>query len=321
ILAWVYDWTFPALDKRQRDRLRGALLEKAITPVRGDYDLHWWASAYRCNWTGVCNAGAGMVALALLKEQPRLTDVIAESYNRINRMMNELGEDGGWQEGGSYWRFGMDRSTLFAYALKKASKGRYNLFQNERLQANPLTFPVYLFVPPDKSVNFGDAHDHKIRGTDFFNLLTTETQSAEGAWYRKEWLGKGDGILDLIFPRPEITPQTPKIGSKHFKTIDWWVMRSDFSDPDKVTVAGKAGKNDDPHHGHLDIGHFILFWKGIDYLKDSGRPYYDEVYFDETRWQYPQASSAGHNVITVNGEEQISGKRKDKPFDFEIGGT
>ncbi|MEO1452147.1 MAG: hypothetical protein AAFV07_21635, partial [Bacteroidota bacterium] len=29
ILAWVYDWTFPALDKRQRDRLRGALLEKA----------------------------------------------------------------------------------------------------------------------------------------------------------------------------------------------------------------------------------------------------------------------------------------------------
>ena len=36
-------------------------------------------------------------------------------------------------------------------------------------------------------------------------------------------------------------------------------MRSDFDDPEKVLVAGKAGKNDDPHHGHLDIGHFVVY--------------------------------------------------------------
>ena len=30
-------------------------------------------------------------------------------------------------------------------------------------------------------------------------------------------------------------------------------MRSDFKDPNKVVVAGKAGMNDDPHHGHLDM--------------------------------------------------------------------
>lgn len=320
IIAWVYDWTYQALEKRQRDRLRGALLEKAITPVRGDYDLHWWASSYRCNWTGVCNAGLGMVALALLKEHPGLIDVVAESYNRIYLMMNELGLDGGWQEGGSYWRYGMDRSALFAYALKRASGGQYSLFQHERFQANPMTFPIYLFVPPNQAVNFGDAHERAIGGTDFFNLLTNETQNPAGAWYRQNVLGAGDDIFDLVFPRPAVAPSAPETGSIHFRTIDWWVMRSDFEDPNKVTLAGKAGKNDDPHHGHLDIGHFILYWRGIDYLKDSGRPYYDEVYFDEARWQYPQAASSGHNVVIVNGEEQIPGKRKDQPFDFRIGG-
>jgi len=319
-LAWIYDWTYHALKKPQRDRLRGALLEKAITPVRGDYEFHWWTSSYRCNWTGVCHGGLGMVALALLKDYPQLVDVVAESYQRIYRMMDELGQDGGWQEGGSYWRYGMDRSALFAYALKRATRGRYNLFEHPRLEHNPVAFPVYLFVPPDRAVNFGDAHDRRMGGTNFFNLLSRETRSAEGAWYRQTVLGEGKGLLDLIFPRPEIAPRPPATLSRHFRDIDWWVMRSSFTDPEKVTVAGKAGRNDDPHHGHLDIGHFILFWRGEDFLKDSGRPYYDEEYFDEARWDYPQAASAGHNVVMVNGEGQVPGKRKDQPLDHAVGG-
>lgn len=320
IIAWVYDWTYPALEQWQRDRIKGALLEKVITPVRGDYEFHWWSTSYRCNWTGVCNGGLGIAALALLKDYPQLADVVAESYNRIDKMMNELGEDGGWQEGGSYWSYGMDRSLLFAFALKKASKGQFNLFQNKKLAANPVAFPIYLFVPPNRAVNFGDAHDRAVGGTDFFNLLTTETQSPEGAWYRQEKLGAGSDIFDLIFPRPTLKPRAPTTPSRHFRGIDWWVMRSDFADANKVTVAGKAGKNDDPHHGHLDIGHFILYWQGQAFLEDSGRPYYDEEYFDEERWNYPQAASAGHNVVLVNGEQQIPGKLSGKPFNYDIGG-
>lgn len=319
-VACVYDWTYEALDKAQRDRIRGTLLEKVVTPVRGDYEFHWWATSYRCNWTGVCNGGLGITALALLKDHPSLADVVAESYNRIDKMMNEIGVDGGWQEGGSYWHYGLHHSTRFAVALKKMTQGKYNLFNNERLAANPVSFSVYLFIPPDKSVDFGDSRASKIGSTDFINLITNETNTQEGAWYRNQVLEAGNGIYDLIFPRPNFAGTAPKTLSRHFKTIDWWVMRSDFLDENKVTLAGKAGKNDDPHHGHLDIGHFTLFWKGQAFIKDSGRPYYDEVYFDEARWNYPQASSAGHNVVMVNGEQQVSGKLKDQPFNYDIGG-
>ena len=48
-------------------------------------------------------------------------------------------------------------------------------------------------------------------------------------------------------------------------------MRSDFSSTDKVVVAGKAGKNDDPHHGHLDIGHFVVYWNKEYYIRDLGK--------------------------------------------------
>jgi len=320
LMSCVYDWTYNALEGWQRDRIRGALLEKVITPVRGDYEFHWWATSYRCNWTGVCNGGLGLTALSLLQDHPALIDVVAESYNRINRMMNEIGVDGGWQEGASYLHYGLRHSTSFAIALKKMSNGQFNLFNNKRLKAHPATFLVDLFIPPNRAVNFGDSKDYKIGSTHFINLIASETNNEEIAWYRSSVLGEGNNIFDLIFPRPTFQGSPPSVPSKHFKTIDWWVMRSDYIDKNKVFLAGKAGKNNDPHHGHLDIGHFVLFWQGQAFIKDSGQPYYDEQYFDEARWNYPQATSAGHNVVFVNGEKQISGKLKGKGFDHKIGG-
>ena len=71
-------------------------------------------------------------------------------------------------------------------------------------------------------------------------------------------------------------------------------------------VAGKAGLNDDPHHGHLDIGQFVVHWQNEYYIRDIGKGGYDEKYFDDVRWDYPHTSSIGHNVVFVNGEKQIS---------------
>jgi hypothetical protein len=98
-------------------------------------------------------------------------------------------------------------------------------------------------------------------------------------------------------------------------------MRSDFKDPEKAVVAGKAGMNNDPHHGHLDIGHFVLYWKNDYFIRDKGKEgVYDEKFFDDARWEYPHASSIGHNVIFVNGEKQIPGKMRKQPWNYEVGG-
>ena len=48
---------------------------------------------------------------------------------------------------------------------------------------------------------------------------------------------------------------------------------------------------------------------------------YDEFYFNQDRWDYPFASSEGHNLIYVNGEQQIPAKLKDKPWKKGIGGN
>ena len=321
MMAAVYDWLYPALNRAQRDRIRGALLEKVITRVRGDYEFHWWATAYRCNWCGVCNSGVGLAGLALLKEHPQLTDVVAESFNRINSMFNELGIDGGWQEGGGYWNYGVHTSSFFADALKRLTKGKFNLFKNERLRQNPVTFPLHISLPDNRSLNFEDSRGTSLVGSPhLINKLATETKSPIAAWYRNEFFNAGNNIFDIIWPKPKSIGKPPANPSIHFRTLDWWVMRSDFKDPNKVVVAGKAGMNDDPHHGHLDIGHFIIYWKNNYFIRDLGMSGYDEKYFDEDRFNYPEANSEGHNTVFVNGEVQISGKYYKKAYDYSVGG-
>jgi len=232
MMAAVYDWLYPALNQAQRDRIRGALLEKVVTRVRGDYEFQWWATAYRCNWCGVCNSGIGLTGLTLLTENPQLTDIVAESYNRINNMLSELGVDGGWQEGGGYWNYGVHTSTFFADALKRLTKSKYNLFENERLKNNPVNFPIYISLPGRGSLNFEDSGGRRYIGSPhLINKLAAETNSQEAAWYRDELLGQGRDIFDIIWPRTALEPSPPKSPSIHFRTIDWWVMRSDFTSP------------------------------------------------------------------------------------------
>lgn len=320
LMAAVYDWLYSALNQKQRDRIRGALIEKVVTRVRGNYEFHWWASAYRCNWCGVNNSGIGLTGLALLTENPQLTDIIAESYNRINSMFDQLGLDGEWQEGGVYWNYGVHTSVFFADALNRITHSHYNLFENKRLKNNPATFPLYISLPGVNSANFEDSRTEKVGTSFLMNKLATETNSGVAAWYRQGFFGPGTDIFDILWPRSQVLAEEPKTPSIHFRTTDWWVMRSDFKDPDKVAVVGKAGMNDDPHHGHLDVGQFIINWKNENYICDLGSGGYDQKYFDEARWDYPQASSEGHNVVFVNGEKQIPGKRYKQAYNYEVGG-
>jgi hypothetical protein len=320
MIAAVYDWIYPVLTRDERDWIRGGLLKNAILQVRGNYDYQWWSTAYRCNWCAWCNTGLGLAALALLTEDPGLADVVAESYNRISRTLDHIDPDGGWQEGGGYWAQTMRMSILFGDALKRFTNGEYDLFKHPKITTNPVNFPLYLSVPPDKSVNFEDSGNYRIGSPRLYNKIALETGNQAAAWISDTWYGGGDDIFDVIWPRNNVKPELPQQASIHFRSIDWVIMRSDFTDPDKVMIACKAGKNDDPHHGHLDVGQFVVYWKGTAFISDHGPAGYDEKYFDEEKYNTPQASSIGHNLIFVNGERQISGKRFRQPANENIGG-
>ena len=321
MLACTYDWLYPALTREQRDWIRSGLLGKAISQVRGNWEFHWWATAYRCNWCAWCCNGLGLASLAMLTESPQLADVIAESYNRIYRTFNEVGVDGGWSEGGSYWSHTFTKPMPFIAALSRLTGGKYNLYHHPKFKDNPVNSPLYLHVPPNRRVNFADSGGSGLLGSrQLMNKIVIETGNREAAWLLQNLYGRPTDIFDLIWPTATVEGRLPEQASKYFRTVDWAVMRSDFTDTEKVTIACKAGRNDDPHHGHLDVGQFMVYWRGEAYICDLGSAQYDELYFGPKKYDTPHASSIGHNLIFVNGEQQVPGKLKDKPLDLSIGG-
>ena len=319
-LAAVYDWLYDWMDVGRRDRIRGALMEKAILRVRGNWEYHWWASAYRCNWSAIGYAGPGTAALALLTEQPELVDVVARAHEGVTMMLDEIGVDGGWAEGCGYYRKGVHAMNFFADPLKRLTGGEFDLYEHPRLAANPITFLLHNTITPGRLIPLEDSAYNRAGTSSIWNKLAAEAESGETVWFRNYIFGAGNGIFDVIWPRADITPRTPDEPSIHFRTIDWTIMRSDFTDPDHAVIASTAGGNADPHHGHLDAGHFVVYWRGQGFVSELGSAAYDEKYFDEARWEYPQASSVGHNVILVDGGLQEAAKRKNTPWRTDIGG-
>jgi hypothetical protein len=314
-VSTVYDWVYPVLTKIERDKIRNGLLEKAITKVRGNYEFFWWATAHRCNWSVICYSGLGISSMSLLKESPQLLDVVAETYNRINLTFDQIGDDGGWQEGRGYYGYMMRVGVHFMDIMKRLSGGKYNLFAHKKVSSHPFDFALY-----GLTANFEDSEGGVVGPTMTVDKLTDETGNSTSAWYREKFLGEGTTLFDILWPRTKVKAVEPAQKSGFFKSINWAILRSDFLDPSSFTIACKAGYNDDPHHGHLDCGQFILTWHDIPFIRDLGRMRYDELYFNEDRWMYPYASSRGHNLISVNGEEQIPAKLKDQPWKEGIGG-
>ncbi len=313
-MAYVYDWLYPALTKAQRDRIRGALLEKAVTRVRGNYDYFWWATAYKCNWSGICHSGLGLAALALLNEDPHLTDVIVRSSEGVWSMLDHIGEDGGWQEGRGYWAYALGESALFMDAVKRLSGGRVNFFKHRSLYPHPLDFGLFGLTG-----GFGDGSGLPVGEPHVMNKLTQESGSPRAAWYVANYVRRDVDLFDLFWPAPSVKPEKPAEASRFFPSIDWAFLRKDFGAP-YMTVATKAGMNDDPHHGHLDVGTFNLTWQNLTFIGETPRGAYDEYFFGAERWDYLEARSKGHNVVLVNGEEQTVAKLKDQPWREGVGG-
>lgn len=315
-MSLIYDWIYPMMTKTQRDKLRNGLLANAVTRVRGNYEYHWWANAYKCNWSGICHSGVGIAALALLKEDPNLMDVIERTYEGVSSMFDHIGPDGEWQEGRGYWAYGISHTFFFAEALNKLSNGRLNLFKHKSFHANALNFPLYSMTS-----NFGDGQSGSVGSSWFINKYVEESKSETGAWYKDNFVKSDESIFDLIWDSPSINGVEPQQKSMHFKAIDWVTMQSSFKSNKSFTVAVKAGLSDDPHHGHMDCGSFMLDYNGKAFIKDPGHSSYDDFYFNEERWKYTEAATIGHNVIMVNGENQMSAKLKDKPWKKGVGGN
>ncbi len=291
------------LDPKVLQRIRECLEERIFRMYLSN--TYTWEQV-SMNWASVC---AGCVGGAFLYCAPERFHLVHDRIlATMDTFLQGFGEDGICLEGIHYWGYGFGFFTYFAQLLYEFTDGKENLF-DKPICKKTAYFQEYAFLRQNHTISFSDGERsgsflpglthklHRLYGSKLLNVeyaAFTEYCHRFPAYLRNFFWVDPDAPVDLPAEKTD----------NFFPTSQWFVSASK-----KLSLAAKAGHNDEPHN-HNDIGGFLLACDDGQILCDFGSGEYTGAYFHpDTRYNYLCNSSFGHSVPIINGSGQLPGKQ------------
>ena len=311
--ATGYDALRYLLSDADRKTIADGMVRLAVLPLLNDWILpgariHSLDSMGH-NWWGVCVAGGGLCALALLGDDSRAQEWIDAvdagfvqwfrySGNVLQNRMPTFERSGPSYEGVNYTNYGVSEYLHYRLAWQNTFPGR------KAAHVEPLDHVASYFLDTlyptsmgSYSVNFGDSPTEADLTATMLLLIACGLGTPDVRRY-----------LDLVHTHPQGTLLT--LLGEHSKPnasgdaatsciyaqMGWATMRSSWEN-DATLLAMKSGYT--WNHAHADAGSFILYKNGMPLIIDSGtcsysRPEYSTYY----------RQSRAHNVILFDGAGQ-----------------
>ncbi len=302
--AMAYDWLYETLTPDERERVQRHLLARgqvlyqryatgAHNILDFPYDSH-----------GQSNIGyLGLVALAVARDLPEAAgwlEYVVRVY--ANSFPPWGGEDGGWSQGVTYWKWSCFFAFQFADALRSAA--RIDLYQKPWFRENGW-FKLYFHPPWCTLSHFGDTHPAGVEAADANNLAHYGAVYGcpEFLWYADRVGAPPDGSpYGYFFYDRTVTPRPPIAAphARHAADTGWVAMHSALYRPDDIMLFAKASPYGSQSHSHADQNSFVIYAFGEPLAIDSGYyPWYGSAH----HVQWAQQTQA-HNTILVNGVGQ-----------------
>lgn len=276
------------------------------------------------NWNPWIMSNWLVATLFLEKDDTRRAAMTHAAMDGLDLYLNGLGEDGGCDEGPSYW-FVAGASVFDALEiLHSASGGRLSLY-GEPLVRKMAAYVYKMHIAGPYFVNFADA-DPTVTADGamlyrFGQRVNDETLTRFGQWAHQAF-GVGENIRPTLrssgFNRQrrvqnilalkdlDALPKTefPGVRDAWFPDVQVLTART----PKGLFVATHGGHNAESHN-HNDVGDFILYAGGQPVIIDAGRGIYTAMTFSSKRYDLWYTQSQYHNLPTVNGVLQNAGKQ------------
>lgn len=308
-----YDALRGFLSDHDRQTISATMIRLGLEPTLNDWILpgkriHSFDSMGH-NWWGVCVAGAGLCALALLGDDPRAQswiDAVDAGYvqwfsyagNVLQNRMRTFEHLGPSYEGVAYTNYGVSEYLRYRFAWQ-------NTFPDRKCpRFEPLEHVASYFLEtlyPTSSgylnINFEDGGSDVDCTTTMLLLIACGIAAPEAARYLELARHQShDTLVTLLrqYPAPAASENPPT--SRIYPHMGWAILRDSWN-PDATMLAMKSGYT--WNHAHADAGNFILFKQGKPLIIDSGNCKYSRKEYSS----YYRTSRA-HNVILFNGEGQ-----------------
>jgi hypothetical protein len=314
----------PQEAKALADRIKLQIIERIIVPFETQ-DFGWYSG--RNNWSPWCSSNIAGAAMYVLDDPDRLAKVIHKCMVICDAFIDKYSDDGGCDEGPTYWAVAPGALLTFLELIHSRSSGRLSIYDAPKLQ-RMVSYIANAYMGQGRGLNFADApprislrpylvHQFAKRvnmpvGSDLAALAMRGyvENGPITSFIMGEPCGAGlNARLREIFWLPSETPA----GALRCDTTAWLphlqvLIARQSPEPEKgITFAIKAGHNQE-NHNHNDLGHFVIYVDGHPGIIDVGVETYTRKTFSAQRYDIWCIRGAGHNAPVFGDIEQSVGR-------------
>jgi hypothetical protein len=317
LLAWS-----AVLAGKHEDRVRREVKARVLDPYRARDDWWWFGLSggpELNNWTPWIHSNL-LIASLLLDEEPQAT--ANRAVAALDRYLDVVPDDGGCDEGASYWwRAG---ASLFEclHTLAEACGDDFGAFQLPKVKA-VARYPMVAHIAGGVHVNFADG-PVRPPGT-VPHLLYRFAARTGDAQLRQHALAMRpehaaslvtgpNGALGRTLAAITDDEWTAAPPARFPAPLQSWLpatgiltAREREGDTAGLFLAAKAGHNDESHN-HNDVGSFVIASNGRPLLIDPGAGAYTRQTFGPDRYQIWTMQSSWHNTPAPAGHPQAAGR-------------
>jgi hypothetical protein len=322
-----FDKVHPLISKR----LKQEIINKAVKPYfeRTDFGYMGFKGGRPNNWNPWVNYNM-LNSFLIIEDDPLKKQAeVQKIVNSLDKFLNGYPDDGGCDEGPSYW--GVAGAILYESlaVLKDATNGKLDVYYDPLIQ-NIAKYFYKVNIHAPYFINFADADAttggsptsvylygkaiHDIQMQQFGSYLAKLNK-----WGENCFSGKICEQIKSLVMLPEILNADAKealVSEFWFPDTEIAGARDKESSYNGFFFGSKGGFNAESHN-HNDVGSCVMYYDGKPCLIDLGREGYTALTFSSRRYEIWTMQSGYHNLPVINGTDQMQGagfKAKNSSF-------
>lgn len=310
MLATLLDLLGDSIHWEVRHRVLCEINQRIFEPFLSNHTSFNWYHGHH-NWNGVCSSSIAATFLLAEPDSRRAAQGVALALKSLQSFEQFAFEsDGSSTEGVSYWRYGLSHFISLSEMLRARSAGQIDFLSNPRFKLIA-AYPAKVQLSGAYFANFSDCDEQvqfhygllqrlaeRTGENSLWNLMAQPAVPTSGRWLNLM-------LRDILWWNGS-QPAVPQITDEVLPSSGVVRLVGKTADGQPLVFAMKAGHNEE-HHNQNDVGSFLVHVAGESLLVDPGRGLYNRFYFGPYRYQNIFASSYGHSVPRIAGEQQAFG--------------
>ena len=299
-------------------------LERRIVAPFLEYKGYWWMGYDRSkrarlnNWTPWITSN--VLTVFLLHEQSfsQKRRGIVKCLEIQDAYLGDVPEDGGIDEGVSYWDHAVGSVLETVWMLDRATGGEMAFYHDLHLD-RMVSFVRNMNVSGTWFVNFNDAEPRPTVDVGTMWSYGCRSGKREYCAFAAQMVAANPlpfsvgNLHQFLCILPYIDEiRNAKFGplpkdDAYYRDIQVITAHSHSGNDNGFFLAAKGHHNGESHN-HNDVGSFMLYIDGEPEVIDAGNMTYTAKTFSAARYTLWNVRSVYHNVPIIGGQEQLPGK-------------